>query len=668
MSSKATRSHLGVCYYPEHWPEDVWAGDARRMVEVGLTHVRIAEFAWSRIEPRPGEIEFGWLDRAVEALAGAGLKIIMCTPTATPPKWLVDRMPDMLAVAADGAERRFGSRRHYDFSHAGYLEDARRITRAVAERFGQHASVVAWQTDNEYGCHETTVSYSEAARQAFAIWLRDKYGTVDALNAAWGNVFWSMELHDFDAVALPNLTVTEPNPAHVLDFRRFTSDQVVRFNRAQVDIIREFSPGRDITHNFMGAVTDFDHFDVAADLDVASWDSYPLGMLERFGRDEAWRNWYLRAGDPDFQAFHHDLYRGVGGGRMWVMEQQPGPVNWAAWNPAPHPGMVRLWTHEAFAHGAELVSYFRWRQAPFGQEQFHAGLNRPDGSTDVGAEEASVVAGELQAIADAQTVDDATQRSPVAMVVDYPSIWATEIQPQARGYSGLALTFQFYRALRRLGQSIDIVPPGADLTGYAVVVAPHLIMVGEAAAQAFAAADGQIVFGPRAGSRLETHQVPPKLPPGPLSKLLPLRVVRVESLRPGVRVATDDGGAVHHWFEHVEVTGDAKVRAAAHDGKPVWIEADRATYLAGWPDDAWLETVLADRLIAAGLAIVETGDDVRVRDHGALRTIVNYGPREADASRLIAAADEVLIGDADLGVAGVAIVRRAAAAGKAQTS
>ena len=149
----------------------------------------------------------------------------------------------------------------------------------------------------------------------------------------------------------------------------------------------------------MGHFLEFDHFDVSVDLDVASWDSYPLGNLERFGRSDEWKNWYLRAGDPDFQAFHHDLYRGCGARRMWVMEQQPGPVNWAPWNPAPHPGMVRLWSHEAFAHGAEVVSYFRWRQAPFAQEQFHAALNRPDGSPDQAYFEASSVKRELAAFA-----------------------------------------------------------------------------------------------------------------------------------------------------------------------------------------------------------------------------------------------------------------------------
>jgi beta-galactosidase len=169
---------LGVCYYPEQWPEAWWAEDARQMVELGIRQVRIGEFCWSRVEPRPEVFDWGWLDRAVQVLADVGLQIVMCTPTATPPKWLVDQDPQMLAVGADGRPRRFGSRRHYDFSSDAYLEQARRITRAYAERYGSHPAVVAWQTDNEYGCHDTVVSHSPQAVQRFRAWLRRRYGDV----------------------------------------------------------------------------------------------------------------------------------------------------------------------------------------------------------------------------------------------------------------------------------------------------------------------------------------------------------------------------------------------------------------------------------------------------------------------------------------------------------
>ncbi len=352
------------------------------------------------------------------------------TPTATPPKWLVNKMPDMVALDALGHARKFGSRRHYCFSHEGYARECERIVLALASAFGAHPGVAAWQTDNEYGCHDTVESFSNAARDAFRIWCAKKYKTIESLNKAWGNVFWSMELSGFDDVELPNLTVTEANPAHRLDFKRFSSDQVAAFNRRQVDIIRRHSPGRPILHNFMGTFTAFDHFAVGRDLDAASWDSYPLGYLERSPRDEEFKARYFRVGDPDYQAFHHDLYRACGSGRWWVMEQQPGAVNWAPWNPAPASGAVRLWTYEAFAAGAEVVSYFRWRQAPFAQEQMHEGILLPNSEPNEAYHDVSQISRELTMF----KAHVETERSAVALVFDYESAWAWAIEPQGAGF------------------------------------------------------------------------------------------------------------------------------------------------------------------------------------------------------------------------------------------
>ena len=361
---------LGVCYYPEQWPRALWEEDARRMAELGLTWVRIGEFAWSHIEPRPGEMHWEWMDEAIDVLGRAGLKVILGTPTAAPPKWLVDRYPDILPVDAAGRTRKFGARRHYCFSSRRYRIEAARIAEAMAERYGRHPHVHAWQIDNEYGDHDTVHSYSEEAAIAFRAWLAARYGDIEALNEAWGTAFWSMRYNGFDEIDLPNGLVEEPSPTHLVDYFRFSSDQVRDFNRLQADILRRHSPGRPITHNFMSQNTDFDHHALGADIDIASWDVYPMGGLVNGRLSEADKARYLRHGDPDLVSFHHDLYRAVGRGRVWVMEQQPGPVNWAAYNQAPADGMVRLWTWLAYAHGVDMVSYFRWRQAPFAQEQF----------------------------------------------------------------------------------------------------------------------------------------------------------------------------------------------------------------------------------------------------------------------------------------------------------
>ncbi len=217
---------LGVCYYPEHWPESWWANDAKRMRELGISFVRIGEFAWSRMEPSRGAYDFGWLDRAIEVLGDAGLKVVLGTPTATPPKWLMDEHPDIAPVDEHGIARSFGSRRHYSFSSETYHHETKRIVEVLAKRYGKHPAIAGWQTDNEYGCHNTVLSWGAEDLKAFQNWLRKAYQTTDQLNEAWGNVFWSMEVTNFDQITLPHLTVTETNPAARLDFWRFQSSQV----------------------------------------------------------------------------------------------------------------------------------------------------------------------------------------------------------------------------------------------------------------------------------------------------------------------------------------------------------------------------------------------------------------------------------------------------------
>jgi beta-galactosidase len=609
---------LGVCYYPEHWDEAQWAGDAARMAALGLTWVRIGEFAWSRMEPEPGRLDLGWLDRAIDTLGKAGLKVVLGTPTATPPRWMLAKHPDMLALDRDGRPRGFGSRRHYCFSHRGYRADCARIVTVLAERYGQNPHVAAWQTDNEYGCHDTVLSFSAAARDAFRDWLAQKYQSPQALNRAWGNVFWSMEYAAFDDIDLPNLTVTEPNPAHVMAFRQFASDQVAAFNRLQTDIIRRHSSSP-IAHNYMGNVTEFDHFAVGVDLDIASWDSYPLGFLsDRLAVSPEEKLRHLRQGDPDMQAFHHDLYRAVGRGRWWIMEQQPGPVNWAPWNADPLPGMARLWAWEAFAHGAEAVCYFRWRQAPFAQEQMHAGLLRPDSVAAPAHDEAAQLARELAALPDA-----ATGPAPVAMVFDYKSAWAWDTQPQGRDFSYFRLMLEMYKGLRRLGLSIDILPPDtADLSPYGLVLVPGMMTLPDSLLAALARHRGVAIVGPRSNSRTPDFAIPVPLPPNLPG--LDCIVARVESLPPDACVALQGGGAFRHWREKLE--GAATVLDRAEDGVPALMDAGGLRYLGGWPDAVALDRYLRDACAEAGIATEPMPGSLRCRDSGGRRFYFNYGP------------------------------------------
>ena len=615
MTVKHKRS-LGVCYYPEHWPQKMWAKDAARMKKLGLTWVRIGEFAWSQVEPRPNQFEFDWLDEAIQTLGTAGLKVVLGTPTATPPRWMLDRHPDMLALDQQGRPRKFGSRRHYCFSHTDFRGEAARITRIFAERYGENPYICAWQTDNEYGCHDTVISYSQVAREAFIDWLAQRYQSINALNNSWGNDFWSMNYDDFTQIDLPNLTVTEANPAHQLAFRRFSSDQVLLFNRKQVDIIRKYSKAP-ITHNYMGRITQFDHHKIGDDLDFASWDSYPIGFLEdRVPNREDMHPRFTHQGDPDFQAFHHDLYRGVGKGRWWVMEQQPGPVNWAPYNSAPLPGMVKLWSWEAFAHGAETVSYFRWRQASVAQEQLHSGLRRPD-------DKASLVWSEIESLGKEllEAPNIAPCKSRVALIFDYESEWTWDIQPHGNGLSYFQLVFEYYVALRKLGLSIDIIRPDTiDLNQYQLIFVPGVMHMNDAIKSSLIECDATVVIGPRSGSRDKDFKIPELLPPS--LEQLDTVVEALESLRPDDKIALQNNGNIVNYREFLSGNGD--VFLSTKQGQTVAMRKGSLIYVGSWLDQSGLKYLFQNLCMEQEISTIELPDALRIRDTRTERFWINY--------------------------------------------
>jgi len=681
---------LGVCYYPEHWPRERWEDDARHMRELGIERVRIGEFAWSRIEPEPGRFDWGWLDEAMDVLADAGLGVILGTPTATPPKWLVDRFPQILPVGPDGRVRGFGSRRHYCFRSPDYHRETERIVDALARRYGTHPALVAWQTDNEYGCHDTTRCWCDDCRAAFPAWLRQRYGTIAALNDAWWTTFWSQTYGTFDEIELPEQAVTESNPSHRLDFRRFASDGVVAYDRLQRHAIRRHSD-RPIVHNSMMLFGDYDHVDLAAGLDAIAFDNYPLGQLEESPLPDHVKERYLRIGHPDLVAISHDLYRGLKDRPHWVMEQQPGQVNWAPSNPIPADGAVRLWTLQGFAHGAEMVSWFRWRAAVGAQETMHAGLLRHDGTPDQAHVEAAAVADELGLVAVAADEDPqdaapardvraaldvgaeahARRRPAVAILFDYEDLWAAEIQPHARGFGYWQQVLAFYAPLRALGLEVDLVPKklagrpvgesegegGRDLSPYLAVIAPAMQIVDDDLAdrlRAWVAAGGRLLLGPRSGAKttsLRAHEAAP----GPLRELVGARVTRVDGLRPGVtrtlRLDGHDAPLTYGtWADLLEAEEGGEVLARyddpAYQGAAAWVRrrygAGEASLLGASLDPAAMTTLLASWLREAGLDPRALPDGVR-RSGG---WWLNFGPDEVRIGALVLPAyGAVLAGD-----------------------
>lgn len=511
---------FGVDYYPEQWPEERWPVDSAMMAEAGFNTVRLAEFAWASLEPEPGHYAFGWLDRAIELLASHGIDVLLGTPTATPPAWLMARHPDLFPVRADGRRTTYGNRRHYCPNHPAYHEHTRRIVTVMAQRYAGHPAVIGWQIDNEFGER----CFCDLCRGAFQRWLRHRYGSLERLNAAWGTSFWSHTYRDWGEIPAPLTTARSHNPGLALDFARFASDSYVAYQRLQVDLLRELCPRQLITHNLMGFNYDqLDYFALARDLDVVSWDNYPRTQ------------WTMGDGlDPHAAALAADTMRGLKGRNVWVMEQQAGSGGWELVSVTPRPGELRLWAYQTIAHGADAVIFFRWRTARFGTEQYWHGVLDHHGQPGRRHGEIRQMGNEIRRVG--ELIYGATVRARVAMVLSYDSRWALDIQPNnpALSYPG---TFRaIYAALANQHVAVDVVAPGADLEPYSLVIAPLLHVVTPAAADSldrFVKAGGTLLVTCRSGVKDEANAVVDSRLPGLLADLCGVEVEEYDSLAPG---------------------------------------------------------------------------------------------------------------------------------------
>lgn len=618
---------FGVCYYPEHWPEARWAEDARLMRAAGIEMVRIAEFAWAQMEPAAGRYDWAWLDRAIETLAAAGHTVILGTPTAAPPAWLTRTYPEILRVDGDGRSRDHGTRRHYCPNSPIYREQSRRIVAAMVERYGQHPAVVGWQTDNEIGGGHTARCYCDRCAAAFREWLQARYGSLDALNAAWGAVFWSQTYSDWAQIRPPSDHIDKKNPSHELDYYRFASDSFVAYQQEQVDIIRQGAPGRFVTHNFMGLYRDLDQFDLARTLDLATWDNYPTGNPERWRQllyppgmdtrrcDPAYA---YDVGDPIITALAHALTRGLKDAPFWVMEQQCGQINWGEVNPGVRAGTPRLWAWHALAEGAEALVYFRWRATLLAQEQYHSGLLRHDGSPDVGW-------ADQQRLLAEKTLLDAVAAQPftaeVALLFDFADLWALQLQPHRADFDYLRHLYVYYQALQRMGIAVNLAEAGADLTRYKLVIAPTLHLVDAARAarlEAYVRQGGTLLLGVRSGFKTTSNVVTDAPLPGLLRPLTGAQVTSWQSLplAVGWAVTTDIpdlAGAATYWVETLRPEG-AAVLAQYAEGAAALTEHGvgdgRCLYLGWYPAGAQAAALLrylAGRLNIASCAVLPPG-------------------------------------------------------------
>ncbi len=515
--------YFGVDYYPEQWPEERWPKDARLMAEAGVNVVRLAEFAWSLLEPGPGRFDFDWLDRALEVLQSHGIRAVLGTPTASPPPWVMAMLPDAYRVLPSGHRQTYGNRREYCPTHPGYRERGRIIAQAMAEHYAGHPAVIGWQIDNELGGH----CHCAICQEGFQSWLQRKYGSLGVLNAAWGTAFWSQVYTDWSQIPSPLETGGVPNPGLDLDYRRFISDAYVEFLQEQVDILRQICTSHFVTHNFMGFHYDgIDYFDLARTVDVVAWDNY---LRTAWSRD--------RDADAAACALGHDTMRGLKGQSFWVMEQQSGCGGWQEVGVVPRPGEMRLWTYQAIAHGADAIVYFRWRTARFGTEQYWHGLLDHHSQPRRRYLELQATGAELGRVGD--RILGAESRSQVAMVLSYDTRFAFQAQPNHKNFTYAEFFGSYYAALHRRHLGVDIVPPTADLSHYRLVLAPALHLISPDVAdnlRRYVESGGTLLITARSGVKDEANAVVGMPLPGLLDDLCGVEVEEYDALPPEVKV------------------------------------------------------------------------------------------------------------------------------------
>lgn len=510
---------LGTCYYPEHWPENLWEEDLERMLECGIQVIRIAEFAWSKVEPYEGVFTYEFFDRFLDLAREKGMKVIFCTPTATPPAWLTEKYPEVLNGTIDGVLFRHGGRRHYNYNSPVYQEKTRIITEAFASHYGPHPAVIGWQIDNELNC-ERDEFYSESDTAAFRVFLQKKYGSLDKLNEAWGTTFWNQTYTDWKEVHIPRTTPSNnTNPHEVLDYTRFISDSACRYAKLQSDIIRKYvKPGDFITTN--GLFSNLDNQRMAGEsLDFIMYDSYPNFAFtkenyEKFSatlQDRMWsRNLTeVRAVSPNFG----------------IMEQQSGANGWnnrmAA--PTPKPGQMTLWTMQSAAHGADYVSYFRWRTCTMGTEIYWHGILDYSGRENRRLREVREIHRKFQAISEAA---GSRYEARTAVLKDYDNIWDAQLDIWHGDVDRLSQQSLFLAA-QKSHTPMDYVylredTTAEDLKKYQVIFYPHPVIVNQQRAailEEYVEAGGCLVLGCRSGYKDMTGKCVMDRLPGLLAKM-----------------------------------------------------------------------------------------------------------------------------------------------------
>jgi beta-galactosidase len=618
----------GGDYNPEQWPPETWDADMALMQQSDFNIATIGVFSWVSLQPEEDRFTFEWLDTIFEKLHAAGRAVCLATPSAAQPAWMSQRYPDVLRADASGMRNRHSARVNFCPNSPNYRRLAVNIATRLAERYGQHPALLIWHVSNEYG----GACFCETCAAAFRSWLQQKYASLDELNARWWTPFWGHIYTDWQQIEPPYANGERLTHGLTIDYRRFQSDSMLECYKLERDALRAITPDMPITTNLMGTYPHLDYRAWAKELDVVSWDCYPWPSAH-----------------PSDIAFLHDLNRGLKDGRPFMlMEQTPSSQNWQPVNALKRPGVLRLWSYLALAHGADTIMYFQWRRGRGGCDKFHGAVVEHGGRNDTRVfREVSALGAELARLG--ATTLGASTPARVAILFDWNNWWALDaaIGPiQDKAY--VATVRKHYQALWRRNVPVDVVFSDSDLSGYDMLIAPLLHMVKPGLAErieALVARGGTFVTTYFSGVVDETDLAFEGYP-GPLSKVLGIRVEEIDALYDGQTnhiVMADGSGSytcarlcdiIHSEGAHVYATyGDdfyaGTPAVTEHHFGQGW-----AYYLASDPEDSFLDAFYKRLLAAYAITpLLATPADVEVTlrqtEQHDLLFILNHNPAEA---------------------------------------
>ncbi|MEU9089639.1 beta-galactosidase [Streptomyces sp. NPDC048428] len=644
---------FGGDYNPEQWPEEVWEDDARLMKEAGVNSVTLGVFSWAKIEPRPGAREFGWLDRLMDLMHANGIGVVLATPTASPPPWMGARHPETLPRTEDGSVVWYGSRQQFCASSPVYRRYAAALTEDLAARYADHPALTVWHINNEYCTH----CWCDETAAHFRRWLRSRYGTVDALNEAWGTAFWSQRYDSWTEILPPRKAQYMKNPAQVLDFKRFTSDALMECYVAERDIVARHTPRIPVTTNFMPLWSGQDAWAWSAQEDIVSVDIYPDPRDPQGGQ---------------YNAMLADMTRSQAAGPWMLMEQAAGPVNWRGVNHPKPEGLNRLWSLQAVARGADAVCYFQWRQSRQGSEKFHSGMLTHAGEQGRTFREVKRLGAELATIGPAVGGGDVP--ADVAILHDWDSWWAGTQEGRPSSLLDYTEVVQrWHRALWENGVATEFARPDADLSRFKAVAVPHLYLLTDASVDnlvAYAQGGGTLVCGFFSGIADVDDRIRPGGMDARLRELFGIRTLHEWWPLDSGSTVECDGFKGTLWSEELEAAEGTEVVAAYRDGElaglPAVLRRGRARYLSTLPEPEALRALLGDVVRDAGVEPVLAGlpDGVEAVRRGGLLFLLHHG-RDNVTVTVPGAHEELLTGRTvedrvELGRYGVAVLRSAA--------